>query len=394
MMTALMVLTLTPTSVPMPMQTPVLEDAVSLARYPFLPQAGPWIAHLATENGIDLDVLLDGAALDLSRRRGRMRLIDTVDSDEGVEAAAMGDIHTENGRVLEAFSYYYARLVICASEDERLISRWSQAEAARAEKLLAVDLDNLPVVANTYLSLVRVKENGIWQIGLTDFIEICPSISGDRWRLPNCDVKDGWVTLHEERTYSSSGKLARLLRERIKRDIEKQALGKIADINNELAMRLAEPVGMVVGLVAARQSEAIEISGAGKDDWPPCMRNAIGQLADAVNVNHFGRVFLAAISRTVGLPRENCVDFFRPAPDFSESVTSYQVGHVYDHEYTPSGCSKLKLNHNCPVARGDDSLCDQIWMDHPLKYVRAKQRRRKQQAVNEEAVESNNAPDA
>ena len=81
MMTALMVLMLTPTSVPMPMQTPVLEDAVSLARYPFLPQAGPWIARLATENGIDLDVLLDGAALDLSRRRGRMRLIDTVDSD-------------------------------------------------------------------------------------------------------------------------------------------------------------------------------------------------------------------------------------------------------------------------------------------------------------------------
>jgi len=393
LMTALMVRMLTSPSVPMPMQTPDLEDEVSLARYPFLPQAVPWIAQLASANGIDLDVLLDGGALELSRRRGRMRLIDTVDSDEGVEAAAMGDIHTENGRVLEAFSYYYARLVICASEDERLISRWAQAEAARAERLLAVDLDNLPVVAETYISQIRLKENGLWQIGLKDFIEICPSISGARWRLPNCDVKDGWVTLHEERTYSSSSKLARLLRERIKRTIQSGAIVKMADINTDLAMRLAEPVGMVVGLVAARQSDAIEISSAGKEDWPPCMRGVIGQLADAVNVNHYGRVFLGAISRTVGLPRENCVDFFRAAPDFSESVTTYQVGHLYDHEYTPSGCSKLKLNHNCPVLKGDDSLCDQIWMDHPLKYVRAKQRRRKQQAVNEEVVESNSAPD-
>jgi len=394
MMTALMVLMLTSPFVPMPMQTPILEDAVSLARYPFLPQAGPWIAQLASEHGIDLDELLDGGALELSRRRGRMRLIDTVDSDEGVEAAAMGDIHTENGRLLEAFSFYYARLVICASENERLISRWAQAEATRAERLLAVDLDNLPIIAQTYLSLVRLKENGLWQIGLMDFIEICPSISGARWRLPNCDVKDGWVTLHEERTYSSSGKLARLLRERIKRAIESDALVKMADVNADLAMRLAEPVGMVVGLVAARQSEAIEISGAGEEDWPPCMRNAIGQLADAVNVNHFGRVFLAAMSRTVGLPRENCIGFFRAAPDFSESVTMYQVGHVYDHEYTPSGCSKLKLNHNCPVSKGDNSLCDQIWMDHPLKYVRAKQRRRKQQTLTEEGTQSNSAPDA
>ena len=56
-------------------------------------------------------------------------------SKEGVELSG-GDIHTEEGRLIEAFSFYYARLVVCASEDERLLARWSQAEAARAEHLL------------------------------------------------------------------------------------------------------------------------------------------------------------------------------------------------------------------------------------------------------------------
>ena len=46
------------------------------------------------------------------------------------------------------------------------------------------------------------------------------------------------------------------------------------------------------------------------------------------------------------------------------------MNHLYEREYTPSGCSKLKVNHNCAVRTGDDKLCDQPWMDHPLKYMR------------------------
>jgi len=40
------------------------------------------------------------------------------------------------------------------------------------------------------------------------------------------------------------------------------------------------------------------------------------------------------------------------------------------------------------VRTGDDRLCDQPWMDHPLKYIRAKQRRRKKQASVEVNVVS------
>ncbi len=380
---------------PTPKVTPLIENEVTLARYPFLPQATDWIQKLAVEHEIDLDELLDGEWMEKARSRARIRLIDSIESKDGV-AVVGGDIFTEEGRIIEAFSFYYARLVVFASEDERLISRWAQAEATRAEQVLTRDSENLEIIAKTFISeidkdvdlnqakqslnttnsrkLRQSQDGNLWKIGMADFIEICPKITGARWRLANAQISRGKITLYNEQQYSSSAKLARLLRERIKHHIEQEALQKMQNIDMELAMRLAEPVGMVRNLMASKASEAINLVGAEESDWPPCMRKIIADLANGVNVNHFGRVFLASISAKLALPEESCIGFFRGAPDFSESTTTYQVNHVYNGEYTPASCGKLKVNHNCPVLPGDDRLCDISWMDHPLKYIRATQR--------------------
>ena len=380
---------------PTPKVTPLIENEVTLARYPFLPQATEWIQKLAVEHEIDLDELLDGEWMEKARSRARIRLIDSIESKDGV-AVVGGDIFTEEGRIIEAFSFYYARLVVFASEDERLISRWAQAEATRAEQVLTRDSENLEIIARTFISeidrevdlnhtkqslnatnsrkLRQSQDGNLWKIGMPDFIEICPKITGSRWRLANAQISKGKITLFNEQQYSSSAKLARLLRERIKHHIEQEALQKMQNIDMELAMRLAEPVGMVRNLMASKASEAINLVGAEESDWPPCMRKIIADLANGVNVNHFGRVFLASISAKLALPEESCIGFFRGAPDFNEGTTTYQVNHVYNGEYTPASCGKLKVNHNCPVLPGDDRLCDISWMDHPLKYIRATQR--------------------
>ena len=293
---------------PKPFAIPDLSDKVTLARYPFLPQAREWIAQMAVQHQIDIDELLDGAMMERARVRARSRLVDSVDSDDGVEVASVGDIHTEEGRLLEAFSFYYARLVVGASEDERLISRWAQAEAERAQHILVRD-DAITSIANTYISQIECDENGLWRMGLSDFIELCTGITGSRWRLPNCDVKDGWVTLHDEGDkYSSRAKVARLLRERMKEDIKLDAMEKMTKMDESLLISLAEPVGMIRGLVASRTAETIALIGAGEEDWPPCMRKAVAELAEGVNVNHFGRVFLASMSRCIGLPAETTID--------------------------------------------------------------------------------------
>ena len=414
---------------PTPKVAPPIDNEVTLARYPFLPQATQWIQGLATEHDIDLDELLDGEWMEKARSRARIRLIDSIESKDGV-AVVGGDIFTEEGRIVEAFSFYYARLVVFASEDERLISRWAQAEATRAEQVLTRDIDNLEVIAKTFISdiekdidlsqpnqpvstsnarkLRQSQDGNLWKIGMPDFIEICPKITGARWRLANSQINKGKITLYNEQQYSSSAKLARLLRERIKQHIEQEALQKMQNIDMDLALRLAEPVGMVRNLLASKASEAITLVGAEESDWPPCMRKIIADLTNGVNVNHFGRLFLASISATLALPEESCIGFFRGAPDFNESTTTYQVKHVYNGEYTPASCGKLKVNHNCPVLPGDDRLCDISWMDHPLKYIRATQRwkARNQQAEvntrqddvplsneNQENNESDKSPD-
>ena len=399
---------------PTPRDPPPIGNEVTLARYPFLPQASGWIQNLATEHQIDLDELLDGEWMEKARQRARIRLIDSIESKEGV-AVVGGDIFTEEGRIIEAFSFYYARLVVFASEDERLISRWAQAEATRAEQVLTKDAENIETIAKTFLSDVKIIEgasqskssNGLitnarairqtqdgnlWKIGFADFIEICPKITGSRWRLANTQVSQGQVTLFNEQQYSSSAKLARLLRERIKQHIEAEALEKMKNIDMELAMRLAEPVGMVRKLMANKASEVIALVGAEESDWPPCMRKIIAELSNGVNVNHYGRVFLAAMSGALALPEESCIGFFKAAPDFKESTTTYQVKHIYEGAYTPSGCSKLKVNHNCPVLPGDDRLCDISWMDHPLKYIRATQRWKAKNKQAEESVRKDDEP--
>jgi DNA primase large subunit len=397
---------------PVPTSPPEVVDEVTLARYPFLPQATSWIRTMAVTHNIDLNELLDGPWMEKARQRARIRLIDSVQSKDGVQVIG-GDIHTEEGRLVEAFSFYYARLVMCASEDERLIARWAQAEAARAEQLLIQDSVNLETIARTYVSEIepvselttgvrasssmgmrelRQQRSTVWRIGLADFVEICPRITGQRWRLPNVDIEAGWVKLHDERQYASSAKLARLLRERIKSGIEADALEKMAEVTTDLAVRLAEPLGMVRNLMANKASEAIALVGAEESDWPPCMQKIIADLSSGVNVNHFGRLFLASMAATLALPQEACVGFFRGAPDFSEATTSYQVQHVYQHEYTPAGCGKLKVNHNCPVLPGDNRTCDQSWMDHPLKYIRATQRWRRLTAPAEPKP-TDSAPD-
>ena len=398
---------------PTPKVTPPIDNEVTLARYPFLPQATSWIQGLAVEHEIDLDELLDGEWMEKARSRARIRLIDSIESKDGV-AVVGGDIFTEEGRIVEAFSFYYARLVVFASEDERLISRWAQAEATRAEQVLTKDTENLELIAKTFISEIEMdvdtsqrmrnvgvssarqirqnQDGNLWRIGMADFIEICPKITGSRWRLANTQISDGKITLYNEQKYSSSAKVARLLRERIKHHIEQEALQKMQNIDMDLALRLAEPVGMVRNLMASKASEAITLVGAEESDWPPCMRKIIADLANGVNVNHFGRLFLASISATLALPEESCIGFFRGAPDFSEATTTYQVNHVYSGAYTPASCGKLKVNHNCPVLPGDDRLCDISWMDHPLKYIRATQRWKAKNQQSEAKIRQDDVP--
>ncbi len=362
---------------PMPLQPPAIEDPVVTARYPFLPQANAAIKAHMEANKIDLEALVDTEWLEAVRVRARVRLVESVVSKD-IDATTTIDIHTPYGQMVECLSFLYAMVTVCASFDERLLGRWAEGEASRADHLWGniETPDSFRRLAETYLSDVRIGEDGNWEVPVTDFIEICPKISGAYWRLPNRPIRNGWVVLSPGAKGSSQKQLSRLLKERIRMQLAEECIARREKMDDAFTGRMAEEIGRILGLLQHQASTEVSFTSAEEGDWPPCMQEITTQLAQSVNINHVGRVFLASMSRVIGLTVDEAQSFFVNAPDYSADTTRYQLNHVYEHEYTPAGCPKLQLNACCPVTRGDvkSDLCNREWMDHPLKYLRVRQR--------------------
>jgi len=362
---------------PMPLQPPAIGDPVVTARYPFLPQANAAIKTHMEVNQVTLDALVDTEWLEVVRVRARVRLVESVVSKD-IDATTSIDIHTPYGQMVECLSFLYAMVTVCASFDERLLARWAEGESSRADHLWGSieQPESFQRLAETYLSGVRIDGDGNWEVPMNDFIEICPKISGSYWRLPNRPIKNGWVTLSPYSSENSQQRLSRLLKERIRTQLIKECRERMERMDEAFTGRMAGEVGRIVGLLQHQATSEVSFTSAEEGDWPPCMQEITTQLAQSVNINHVGRVFLASMSRVIGLTVDQAQAFFVNAPDYSADTTRYQLNHVFEHEYTPAGCPKLQINACCPVSRGDvkSDLCSRDWMDHPLKYLRARQR--------------------
>ncbi len=376
---------------PMPLQPPAIEDSVITARYPFLPQANSAIKAHMEANDVNLESLIDTEWLEAVRVRARVRLVESVVSKD-IDATTSVDIHTPYGQMVESLSFLYAMVTVCASFDERLLGRWAEGEASRADHLWGSieQPDSFQRLAETYLSGVRMGEDGNWEVTMIDFIEICPKISGSYWTLPNRPVRNGWVTLSPAAGENSQQRLSRLLKERIRVQLIEECRSRMELMDETFTGRMAEEVGRIVGLLQHQASAEVSFTAADEEDWPPCMREITTQLAQSVNINHVGRVFLASMSRVIGLTVDEAQAFFVNAPDYSAETTRYQLSHVYEHEYTPAGCPKLQINACCPITRGDakSDLCNREWMNHPLKYLRARQRAKHREEQATAAPES------
>ena len=369
---------------PMPLMPPVIEDEAVLARYPFLPQSSEFIRNQLSGNGIDVQGLIEEPWLEDVRKRGNLRLVEAVTHKEGIDAATTVDISSELGRMTETLSFLHAMLIVCASFEDRLLNRWVEGEASRADQLFGIDETNFDTIARTYLSDIRSESipgttEIVYYVPMVDYIELCPKVSGRYWRLVNRPVKEGWVRMDAGVGETSRQRTARLLKERVRQSLTEDCANRMAKMDDAFAGLFADPVDRILGLLSERVKADMPMSAAVREDWPPCFESAVAELAQGINVNHTGRVFLAAMSRAMSHTPEITSSFFANAPDYNAETTAYQVNHIYEHQYTPHGCPALKTGARCPISHGDDRLCDQEWMNHPMKYLRAKQRRRYQE---------------
>ena len=366
---------------PMPLALPKVIDERLLARYPFMPQGREHMRQVLERNSVTIEDLIEAPWLEEVRTRGRLRLLDSVMHKDGVESSADVDLSTEVGRMTEVLSFLHAMLVVCASFNERLLARWVEGEASRADALFGEDLENFELIASSYISDIRTeprqgREELVYWIPMVDFIELCPRISGAYWHLPNRPVEYGWVRMDPAVSESSRQRTARLLKERVRENLTDACIERMNRMSEEFAALFSEPVDRITSLLSEQVQAEMPMSAAVREDWPPCFESAVSELNQGVNVNHVGRVFLAAFSKSIGLSPEQTCSFFANAPDYSAETTGYQVNQIYERDYTPHGCAALKTSARCPVQPGDDRLCDQEWLTHPLKYIRAKQRSR------------------
>ena len=348
-------------------------------------------------NSVTIEDLIEAPWLEEVRTRGRLRLLDSVMHKDGVESSTEVDLTTEVGQMTEVLSFLHAMLVVCASFNERLLARWVEGEASRADVLFGNDLENFELIASSYISEIRTEPRQgrgelVYWIPMVDFIELCPRISGAYWHLPNRPVDDGWVRMDPAVRENSRKRTARLLKERVRENLTNACLERMSRMSEEFAALFSEPVERITLLLSEQVQAEMPMSAAVREDWPPCFESAVSELNQGVNVNHVGRVFLAAFSKSIGLSREQTCSFFANAPDFNAETTGYQVNQVFEGGYTPHACAALKTSARCPVQPGDDSLCDMEWLNHPLKYIQVKQKRRFQErpqgSQESEVVES------
>ena len=368
----------------MPLTKPSIDDEALMARYPFLPQGATFLRVILEKNGITVEDLIEAHWLEEVRSRGRVRLLESVMHKEGVDSATTIDLSSDLGKMTESLSFFYAMLVVCASFNERLLARWVEGEASRADQLFGMDKENFDILARSYLSDIKeVRERAggevTYWVPISDFIELCPRISGNYWRLINRPLKEGWVCMNSGAGESSRKRTARLIKERIREDLTNSCVERMNKMDDSFAELFIDPVERVTKLLSEQVKEEMPMNASIRADWPPCFESAVGELSQGVNVNHTGRLFLASMSLAMGLSQEQACGFFANAPDYNADTTSYQINQIYEAKYTPHGCAALKTSARCPVSPGDDRLCDQEWLTHPLKYLKAKQRRRFQE---------------
>ena len=159
--------------------------------------------------------------------------------------------------------------------------------------------ENFIILAKSYLSDIKEIQNGgitTYWIPMSDFIELCPRISGNYWRLINRPVEEGWVCMNPGSGENSRQRTARLIKERIREDLTDSCVDRMNKMDDSFAELFLDPVERVTKLLSEQVKDEMPMTAAIREDWPPCFESAVAELSQGVNVNHTGRVFLASMS--------------------------------------------------------------------------------------------------
>ena len=332
-----------------------------LAKYPFLSEASEYVREL----GLSIEELsAPEFSSVLDRAEGRL--------EEALSKGRVsGNITNENAEIL---SFPISNLILSLVGEERARRRFALAESKRAYELLRQeDPEKLEYIASTTfmwklkrLDVKLGKRFYDFALSLPNFLHNSVHLREPRWNLPNRVLDHGFV-------YITRDEAARLMEEEVRTKILERSGRTPNDVPKLLGSRVEKARGLVVkwlGVPTKYELPKVPLPEA----MPPCVRHLIDGLNEGKNVQHMGRFALASFLLNIGTGEEDIVKLFKPATDFSERMTRYQVEHIGGKrggriKYTCLMCTTLKTHGVCYKP---DEICATI--RNPLSYYKTKSR--------------------
>lgn len=335
-------------------------DVRLAARYPFLKESAKYLK----DQGVTLDLLVSSRAYESARLRGRDRVLEVLEGNI-IQDHPMA---TEIEATLELLSYPVARMIVSAVADPMFVKRYAIAEAKRARKWLRSSEIDFMIKVSDELGFPVGKDDGELAVDFTDFLKYSSAMRSKDWKLINQNVKRGRVILNQ---YKVTRLIEQLITDRISSELP-------LEVNDQIISTFSGTVDEIRS-VLEEEKKSRQSKDMGKISivrFPPCMRKLLTMIQAGENVPHSGRFALVTFLHLLGMESEEILHIFSSAPDFDESKALYQIRHIIGEtsgtEYTTPECSTMKSYGIC---FDPDSLCNQEWMTHPLKYYRAKGRR-------------------
>ncbi len=332
-----------------------------LAKYPFLLEAAEYVKEL----GFSLDDMASpefNPILDRAEKRLE-------------EALAKGRVSSEIAdERTEILSFPVSNLILSLTGEERARRRFALAEAKRAYDLLRQESSEKleHIAAKTFGWKLKRTDAQLgrrvydFAVSLTDFLRNSVMLREPKWKLSNRVLDHGFV-------YTTKDETARLLEEEVR--------ARIVDRSGRVPVKAPEPLrpkvehakGLIVKWLGVPTTYELPIVTV-PEAMPPCIHHLIDELGEGHNVPHMGRFALASFLLNIGTEQDEVVRAFKPASDFSEKMTRYQVEHIAGKrggrtKYTCPMCTTLKTHGVCYKP---DEVCATI--RNPLSYYKKQAR--------------------
>ncbi len=251
---------------------------------------------------------------------------------------------------IEIFSFPIAVMLVAATDDSLIKSRYSLAEAKRASTLLRdEEKEKLLEVADNFSWDARLVNDFslrpyVFALRFPIFLKNATGFHDTNWKLVNHLMINGDVYLTER-------EVSRLLEEEARKYIEGKLDTKIKSLPPTIMARVNQ-----LRQLAAEKREQIRLEEMPErvvmEAFPSCIKGIYDRVAAGRPASHIGRFALTSFLLSIGMTVEDVFKFFRSVSDFNERMTRYQVEHIAGTrgsgtKYTPPNCATLRTHGIC-----------------------------------------------